>query len=249
MRRRLCQEMGCRLKIISDNPSGAGKTIFRRRALNAAASVFNLVRHYFNKLLLFAASTPISLSYGFLPLLHAGSAVTGDTMSGTSSPPPAMPSLPWRFTSSVIMGLTGSLSRGFLYGLNRIEVVGLDRFLETLDKREDIDGRERGLITGLSPGDACEKCADRFIKQYQIMSACTSRPAHTNDILYSLLTKCLCRMDDPLIWGVLPFRYAFNPANHRWSLGSYDICFQNRFANACYPRFEYRLMSVCLQNS
>jgi len=48
------------------------------------------------------------------------------------------------------MGLTGSISRGFLYGLNRIEVFGLDRFLETLDKREDIDGRERGLITGLS---------------------------------------------------------------------------------------------------
>jgi hypothetical protein len=48
------------------------------------------------------------------------------------------------------MGFTGSISRGFLYGLNRIEVFGLDRFLETLDKREDVDGRERGLITGLS---------------------------------------------------------------------------------------------------
>ena len=60
-RRRLCQGMGCRLKIICDNPSGAGETTFRRRALNAAASVFNLVRHYFNKLLLFAASTLISL--------------------------------------------------------------------------------------------------------------------------------------------------------------------------------------------
>ncbi len=34
--------------------------------------------------------------------------------------------------------------------MNRIEVFGLDRFLETLDKREDVDGRERGLITGLS---------------------------------------------------------------------------------------------------
>jgi monolysocardiolipin acyltransferase len=52
------------------------------------------------------------------------------------------------------MGLTGSLSRGFLYGLNRIEVVGLDRFLETLDRREDIDGRERGLITGSSASEA-----------------------------------------------------------------------------------------------
>ena len=46
------------------------------------------------------------------------------------------------------MGLTGSLSRGFLYGLNYVEVIGLEKFLETLDKRKDIESRERGLITG-----------------------------------------------------------------------------------------------------
>jgi monolysocardiolipin acyltransferase len=46
------------------------------------------------------------------------------------------------------MGLTGSLCRGFLYGLNYMEVIGLDRFLETLEKRDDVEGRERGLITG-----------------------------------------------------------------------------------------------------
>lgn len=34
------------------------------------------------------------------------------------------------------------------------------------------------------------------------------------------------RLDDPLIWGVLPYRYAWSP-NVRWSLGSYDICFRN----------------------
>lgn len=47
------------------------------------------------------------------------------------------------------MGLTGSLSRGFYYGLNHMEVIGLDRFKETLDRRRDIKGRERGLITGM----------------------------------------------------------------------------------------------------
>lgn len=47
------------------------------------------------------------------------------------------------------MGLTGSLSRSFLYGLNRMEVIGLDRFIETLDKRRDVEGRKRGLITGI----------------------------------------------------------------------------------------------------
>ena len=53
------------------------------------------------------------------------------------------------------------MSRGFLYGLNRVEVVGLDRFLDTLDKREDIYGRERGLITGWSQNDIWDSnCAD-----------------------------------------------------------------------------------------
>lgn len=66
-----------------------------------------------------------------------------------SSPaPPQSPSLPWRISSSLVMGLTGALSRGFLYGLNYTEVIGLDRFLETLDKRKNIDSRERGLLTG-----------------------------------------------------------------------------------------------------
>jgi hypothetical protein len=46
------------------------------------------------------------------------------------------------------MGLTGTLSKGFLYGLNYMEVIGLDRFLETLNKRKDVEGRERGLLTG-----------------------------------------------------------------------------------------------------
>lgn len=29
-----------------------------------------------------------------------------------------------------------------------MEVIGLDGFLETLDKRKDVEGRERGLLTG-----------------------------------------------------------------------------------------------------
>lgn len=46
------------------------------------------------------------------------------------------------------MGLTGSLSRVFLYSLNSVEVTGLQRFLDILDKREDADKRQRGLLTG-----------------------------------------------------------------------------------------------------
>ncbi len=66
----------------------------------------------------------------------------------SNSPPPSSPSLPWRFTSSIVMGVVGTLSRSFLYALNDIEVVGLDGFLKILDSRSDPEKRERGLITG-----------------------------------------------------------------------------------------------------
>ena len=64
--------------------------------------------------------------------------------------PLSQPSLPWRVGSTVIMGITGSLSRLFLFGANTTEVHGLEGFLELLDKRSDVRNRQRGLITGVS---------------------------------------------------------------------------------------------------
>lgn len=61
---------------------------------------------------------------------------------------PDAPSLPWRAGSTVVMGVTGLLSRGFLFGASRTEVHGLEGFLKLLDARQDVQGRERGLITG-----------------------------------------------------------------------------------------------------
>lgn len=46
------------------------------------------------------------------------------------------------------MGVCGSLSRIFMFGANKTNVHGLDRFLELIDEREDPDRRQRGLITG-----------------------------------------------------------------------------------------------------
>ncbi|KAI5863239.1 hypothetical protein GGS23DRAFT_568878 [Durotheca rogersii] len=109
--------------------------------------------------------------------------------------PLQQPSLPWRMTSSIVMGVTAALVRGFLYGLNSVEVVGLDRFLAILDKRRDVEKRQRGLIT---------------------------------------VSNHLSVLDDPLIWGVLPLRYGFNPSNHRWSLGAHDICFNNKVLGAFF---------------
>ena len=31
-----------------------------------------------------------------------------------------------------------------------------------------------------------------------------------------------------MMWGALPLKYAWNPDNLRWSLGSYDLCFTNK---------------------
>lgn len=41
-------------------------------------------------------------------------------------------------------------------------------------------------------------------------------------------------MDDPLVFGVLPNRYLWDPNNMRWSLGSHDICFKNRIFDAFF---------------
>jgi monolysocardiolipin acyltransferase len=48
------------------------------------------------------------------------------------------------------MGFIGVLCRSFLYTLSNTEVHGLDNFLELLDERENVEGRTRGLLTGLS---------------------------------------------------------------------------------------------------
>jgi monolysocardiolipin acyltransferase len=48
----------------------------------------------------------------------------------------------------MIMGMTGVLSKAFLYGFNKVEVTGLTRFLDILDSRRDPANRKRGLLTG-----------------------------------------------------------------------------------------------------
>lgn len=72
-------------------------------------------------------------------------------MSAPSSPAPQRPSLSWRLKSALVMGVTGAISRCFLYGFNTVEVTGLSRFLDILDSRKDPAKRQRGLLTGASP--------------------------------------------------------------------------------------------------
>lgn len=35
-------------------------------------------------------------------------------------------------------------------------------------------------------------------------------------------------LDDPFIWGILPFDSYLNPDNVRWSLGADNVCFKNK---------------------
>ncbi|KOS18417.1 Lysophosphatidylcholine acyltransferase [Escovopsis weberi] len=51
-----------------------------------------------------------------------------------------------------------------------------------------------------------------------------------------LLTVCnhVAVVDDPLIWGILPLRYAFDVENLRWGLGAHDICFTNSFTSTFF---------------
>lgn len=62
---------------------------------------------------------------------------------------PQRPDLSARIASSAYMGIASALCRGFLYGLNTVDVRGLDRFLAILDQRKDPEKRQRGLITGM----------------------------------------------------------------------------------------------------
>lgn len=98
-----------------------------------------------------------------------------------------------------------------MYGLNDLEVRGLDGLLGVLERRKT-QGRERGLLT------VCNHVAV-YVNLIETQHFFTV----TNHELNSFF-----RLDDPLIWGILPFRYAFDGANMRWGLGAHDICFKNK---------------------
>lgn len=68
-------------------------------------------------------------------------------MSAPTGGQPQGPSLPWRVTSSLVLGVSSCISKAFLFGLNKTEVYGLQRFLDILDSRADPAKRQRGLIT------------------------------------------------------------------------------------------------------
>jgi monolysocardiolipin acyltransferase len=141
---------------------------------------------------------------------------------------PEAPSAPWRAASSFVMGAVGLLCKGFL-GLNRVETHGMEEFLRLLDEREDVNRRERGLITGtrLIPWRNWLSNTCQYRTTFPCMYFHMLRRCHK---LVMIRSHMAIRMDDPILWGILPLSYMFNPDNHRWGLGSYDLCFTNKYA-------------------
>ncbi|CAP68739.1 uncharacterized protein PODANS_7_7090 [Podospora anserina S mat+] len=129
-----------------------------------------------------------------------------------SRPPAQMPSLSMRVKSSVIMGITGLISRCFLHGFNTVETHGLAQFRELLDSRADPEKRERGLLTGIFSPSFILCCINIFLYFSNHVSV----------------------LDDPMVWGLLPLSYAFNPNNLRWTLGAHDICFKNQLFSSFF---------------
>lgn len=66
---------------------------------------------------------------------------------GAQQGAPERPDLGSRAGSVLVMGAVGILVRSFMYGLSRPQVNGLDKFLELLDERRNVNERQRGLIT------------------------------------------------------------------------------------------------------
>lgn len=131
-------------------------------------------------------------------------------MSGSSSPlppPPLRRGLGWRIGSTAVMASVGAVCRGFLYAFNTVEVTGLQNLLGVLDRRKT-QGKDRGLIT------VCNHLA-----------VCVAGSVFESTLGVADLCR---RVDDPLIWGILPMRYALDVEHLRWSLAAHDICFKNR---------------------
>lgn len=134
------------------------------------------------------------------------------------------------------MAEIGTLCRGFLLGLSKLEVNGLESFTELLDSRWDPTTRTRGLITGkfllpLKTRIQAHISLSRSIEPYKRVRTYRSTPNAMSTRKYAgkrLINDF--RMDDPLMWGVLPLKYHFNlPSyNRRWGFGSHDICFATR---------------------
>jgi monolysocardiolipin acyltransferase len=113
----------------------------------------------------------------------------------------------WRISSNATIASVGLLSRGFLKLQRNVKVEGMDKFLAILES-----SRDRGVITGT---------IDPFLNLQ-----CSVEPSFNVGFFSTGLL--MSSLDDPLLWGILPYRCLLDPKRTRWALGAADICFTNR---------------------
>ncbi|KAF4123297.1 monolysocardiolipin acyltransferase [Geosmithia morbida] len=103
---------------------------------------------------------------------------------------------------------------------------GLPWRLASVAVMSTVGAASRGFLYGLNNIETTG--LDKFLELLDQRKAVDIRPR-------GLLTVCnhVGVLDDPIIWGVLPFRYSLDPENLRWSLGAHDICFKNKY---CPPK-------------
>lgn len=174
------------------------------------------------------------------------------------------PSVPWRLLSSTTMLGVGALCRAFLLGVSRPEINGLGSFLEILESRQDPSQRSKGLLTGrwytwlddpLVPGTnwlIVTLFLDSFEPYQRVRTwkgSLGGRGGPSHEFRVEKETDP-CSMDDPIMWGALPMRHhmKYPVVNMRWSFGSHDICFQNRY-NELLPPFLFLRVGVWLMIS
>jgi hypothetical protein len=70
-------------------------------------------------------------------------------MSKDENPEDAAPSWHWRISSRIVMCAIGLTSKAFLRWCSNCTVTGRDAFVKLLEERQDINGRTKGLLTGM----------------------------------------------------------------------------------------------------
>jgi hypothetical protein len=70
-------------------------------------------------------------------------------MSKDENPEDAAPSWHWRLSSRIVMCAIGLTSKAFLRWCSNCTVTGRDAFIKLLEERQDINGRTKGLLTGM----------------------------------------------------------------------------------------------------
>jgi len=89
---------------------------------------------------------------------------------------PYAPSLGWRAASTATIAFTGFLAKAFARIACSTEVYGLESFVKLLNDRENVEERDRGLITGMLELRQMVLVGSIVtMRQSQTTSACTYR--------------------------------------------------------------------------